>query len=215
MGGRVRGNQEAAISHPGTKDLTNFPKAEGLEGVVYFRVSEHPCPWWFNSGKGAERQRFDLPAPHGTCYLGKSVETAIREKARERLLSTGTIPLQLIYPWMVYDVMLPSAITAADTSHKEAVDYGANRELATVRDLETSCAWAGALFKAGFEGIVYASRFTSEQGWNAIALFGLAGERTAWPIERKRSALEAMETSSLGHMVSGRRGLRIVPPPKQ
>jgi hypothetical protein len=167
-------------------------------------------PWWFGS---AGDQRIDLPEPHGTCYLAVGVITTIREKARERMLHAGTVPAGLLAGWSIFDLKLPPAVTVADTVDERAVEFGANRELATVPDYSISYSWASAFHAFGFGAIAYPSRFTSGAKWNALALFGSAGEQKTWPYERKRPAAEALRAAGLDRLISGRSGLTFVAPP--
>ena len=140
------------------------------------------------------------------------METALREKGRERLLSTGVIPTGMASEWIIYDLTLPIQVRAADTAHGEAVRFGANRELSTVTDPEISCSWAAAFHAASFGGIAYASRFTSQQGWNALALFGDSGARD-WPHSNRRNAVSAIVEEGLEFMLTDREGLQIIDPP--
>lgn len=206
-------SKAAEIGAP-TQPLDAFPCMAIDTQVPLYRAGHPDGPWWFNgfSKIDGQTQRFDLRQPHGTCYLATNVETAIREKGRERLLSTGVIPTGLASEWIIYDLTLPVQVRAADTAHGEAVRFGANRELSTVTNPEISCSWAEAFHAASFDGIAYASRFTSQQGWNALALFGDSGAHE-WPHANKRNAVQAMVEEGLEFMLSDREGLQIIDPP--
>lgn len=178
----------AAIQEPSVP-LTGFPAIEVEDTLPMYRsTSTTNGPWFFNSSK---TQRFDLAAPRGTCYLGTSIEVAVRERIRGTLLNTHIIPPAMVAAMNVYEVRIPATITAADTLSEQAVNFGANRELPTVRPYGVPCAWAEALAAEAFGGLVYASSFTSAAQWNALALFGDDGPKT-WGHVKKWSGRMAL-----------------------
>jgi hypothetical protein len=198
---------------PPIKPLTGFPHAKvTAERTLYRSTSTTNSPWWFGSDG---TQRFDLPESDGTCYLAADIETAIRERGRETLLASGHLSPAFVSSTYVYELRLPSPVTLANTTGPSAVNFGANRELATVTDYTLSCAWAAGFHQAGFNGIAYASRFTSVPYWNAIALFGRAGE-AKWAILRKLEGGEAVREAGMDGMLR-RTPLtsqaEVVPPP--
>lgn len=192
--------------------LNSFPWITVDTDFQLYRAGHPSGPWWFNSAR-EDAQRFDLPAPYGTCYLATGVEAAIREKARERISSTGTVTLGFAESWFVYDLRLPSAIRAANTVHENAARFRLTRELFTILDISISCAWAAGFHQAQFGGIAYASRFTTGPGWNALALFGDTGARDDWPYTNRRTGAQAMDEVGIGGLISDREGLEIIDPP--
>lgn len=186
-----------SIGLPG-KPLAGFPEATVPTSTPLYRsTSAKNSPWWFGSDGS---QRFDLEKPHGTCYLGTSIETAIRERGRERLLRTGILSPAFVADMNVYELRLPSAVRAANTSDRVAVRFGANRELGTVEDYAVSCGWAQALHAEGYEGVAYASRYTSGDQWNSLALFGAAGD-AGWPFVQKLSGRMALVDAGLKDLI--------------
>ena len=202
----------AAIQPPDVP-LARFPATKaGAVQPFYRSTAVGRTPWWFGS-EGT--QRFDLLAPNGTCYLATDLETAIRERGRETLMATGKLTRAFVESMQVYELHLPSPAKLANTTAKRAVNFKANRELSVVTDYSITCAWAAAFHQAGFNGIAYASRFTSGQRWNAVALFGPAGD-AAWPHQGAKTGRDAVNAAGMSRMVlapphSGQ--AKILPPP--
>lgn len=188
---------DAGIDAP-SRDLTRFPAIEFTNTQQLFRaVTIGRTPWWFGSDGS---QRFDVPEPGGTCYVGLDIATAIREKGRRPVLSSGKLEPGFLASFDVYELRLPSTIRVAKSLDDSAVDFGVNHELATVGDYSLTCLWAEAFVSAGFEGLFYSSRFTSGEKANAVAVFGDHGD-AGWPHIRKVSALEAVLEAGMGHMI--------------
>jgi hypothetical protein len=181
-----------------TRDLAGFPIKEMTGAAQLFRaVTTGRTPWWFGSDGS---QRFDVPPPGGTCYVGLDIPTAIREKGRRAVLSTGKLDPDFLASFDVYELRLPSKMFLADSTKDAAVDFGANRELATALDYTVTCQWAAAFVDAGFDGLLYTSRYTSGMEPNAVAVFNDHGD-AGWPHVRKIAALEAVIESGLDHML--------------
>lgn len=180
------------------RPLGGFPTIEATTDLPLYRsTATDRTPWWFGSDGS---QRFDLNPPHGTCYLALDIETAVRERGRERLLSTGMLSPAFIAAMNVYELRLPSDITVANLTAPAAVRFGANRELATTEDYSVSCAWAVGLHAQGLGGIGYASRYTSAAEVNSLALFGDAGD-AGWGWEQKLPGRMALVGAGLGDLI--------------
>ncbi|WP_168796461.1 RES family NAD+ phosphorylase [Arthrobacter echini] len=196
-----------------TKPLTGFPSITVPPDLPLYRAtSTDHSPWWFGS---TGTQRFDLEPPDGTCYLAVDIETAVRERGRERLLNSGMMTTTQIAEMNVYELRLPTQVRVADTTDPKAVQFGANRELTTTEDYAVSCAWAQAFHVEGYRGMVYTSRFTSGTEWTSLAVFNRTGD-ARWPICGQLSGVDALLQSGLGYMIE--RPPRaaqadIVPPP--
>lgn len=203
-----------SIGQP-TKPLAGFPTVEVADDVPLYRsTSTTNSPWWFGSDG---TQRFDVQPPHGTCYLAIDIETAVRERGRERLLRTGMLSPAFVAGMNIYELRLPATIRAADTTDKTAVKFGANRELAIVDDYSVSNGWAQAFHTEGYEGIAYASRYTSGGQWNALALFGAAGD-AGWGHVQKLSGRMALVDGGLTALIQEhptllQAPLKAAPPP--
>ncbi|NMR28660.1 RES family NAD+ phosphorylase [Crystallibacter degradans] len=193
-------------------ELTDFPAEQiSADRDLYRCVSKPRKPWWFGSDGS---QRFDLKEPRGTTYVALDIESAIREKLRRRLLEGGILDEVMVDAIELHTLRLPRDGRYANTGSGRAQDFGANRELSTIMDKELTCRWAEAFADAGFDGIFYASRFTSPMECNSLAVFGDAGERT-WPSE-PMAGRQAIRRSGLVRMVARSpfaRGADIKEPP--
>jgi hypothetical protein len=144
--------------------------------------------------------RFDLPIPDGTCYLGLTMEAAIRERGGKRMLTLGHVNNEFVTAMNLTQLKLPTPVKAAATASPNAVKFGCNRELSTVPDYSLAQEWAAAFHRAGFGGIAYPSRFTSVPEANALAFFGAAGEQMH-PVVRTLTGIEAMTAAGLSGLV--------------
>ncbi|WP_182349058.1 RES family NAD+ phosphorylase [Tomitella gaofuii] len=164
---------QPALPSPSGQDLADFPPAAVSADTPLWRGHRRDRgPWWFSSAGG----RFDLPTPHGTCYLGYDEQTAVRETIGNTLAAGQIITAEFAAGRVVSALQLPSPITAADTCHHDAVQYGLTRELCTTTPYDIPQQWAAAFFEAGHGGIQYQTRFTTGTEPNAVAVFGEAGE---------------------------------------
>jgi len=160
-------------SRPG-QDLSAFPAVDGPAARQWRAHSTEYDPWFFGTiGAG----RFDLPDTGnvGTCYFADEVETAVRERLGPRLSVDQTITPDLAAAFVVSAIVPPEPRRCAATTDKAAVRHGVLRELTTTVRYDVTQAWADALHRAGFDGIRYASRFTTEADANSWALFGPKG----------------------------------------
>ena len=156
------------------QDLTSFPAADGPAARQWRAHSISFGPWSFGT-TGAVR--FDLPdsGDDGTCYFVDEVETAVRESLGPRLSTDQTLTPDLAAAFTVSATVPPAPRRCAHVNDKAAVRHGVTREpTATVR-YDVTNAWADALHQAGFDGVRYASRFTTEAVANSWALFGPKG----------------------------------------
>lgn len=186
---------------PPPADLSGFPSFR-LRGP---RVRIHRAsvgPWWFNSDL---TQRFDLPAPAGTCYLADDPNGAFIEVFRG--FAGGLIPEAEITARRIARVRPPRSIRLADLLNERAAMFGVTAELGSTSDYERSQAWAGAFARAGFEGIRYHLRHDPTSRLVGIAVFGEAGERD-WPV----LADDPVDDRTVRE-VARRFGIRVLPGP--
>jgi hypothetical protein len=120
--------------------------------------------------------RFDLPSPMGTCYWASTALSA----ARERLGRAG----DLVAADEVADVVVTRARVgagvAADVLDVDAPRRGVITELSVTTDYPLSRRWAVAFSEAGFDGIRYQPRFSSDRAY-ALAVFGGEGVPSSAP----------------------------------
>ncbi len=168
----IRSRRRAGDPHPPPPaDLSGFPSFR-LRGS---RVRIHRAtvgPWWFNSDLG---QRFDLAAPAGTCYLADRPIGAFIEVFRG--FAGGLIPESEITTRRIARLRPPHSLRLADLLNERAAEFGVTAELGAMSDYACSQAWAGALARAGFDGIRYHLRHDPASRLVGIAVFGTAGER--------------------------------------
>lgn len=128
------------------------------------------CWYYASSPAMGQGGRFDLPQPHGTCYWASSEIAA----ARERLGRAGDL--------IAYDEVRGSVVSTAwfdpgvlaDLLSTDAAKKGVTGELGNVSSYALGQLWARAFFKAGFSGIHYQPRFSTERV-EALALFSFSG----------------------------------------
>jgi hypothetical protein len=154
-------------------------------------------PWWYSSsGEG----RFDLAPPWGTLYAADDVETAVRERLRERVVAHGVVSPALAATFEV-SAIEPGPARCAHVSDARAARHGVTRELVTMLDYEVPRAWAAWAHREGFDGVRYASRFTTGSA-NAWALFGEAGQAER-PAAVPRTLPGAAACAEAGLIVAG------------
>lgn len=196
-------------------ELARFPQRT-VEGV-WFRAHvdrggrDHGC-WWFASvgDEPAAGGRFDLPEPHGTCYLASTEEAAARERVGTQLRRvsgresvTAAALATPRGPVTVTATEVP--VTRAANLPVKAAQRWVNRSLAVGTGIyAVTQAWAAAFRTAGFGGLVHEPRFTGGGRVRSLALFGPAGRpRPVPPVSRTRALREVLQTH----------GVRVVDPP--
>jgi hypothetical protein len=179
----TRRSDPAQQGPPEGAELHGFPTCRGDLPVTWFRehaaregADDRGC-WWFSSHRSrAEPQgRFDLAAPHGTCYLGETAGVAVRERCGRFLAARLPVPVTHLAGRVVSEVALdPPPAPVADLTAPAGAGFGVTGELAGGNDYTLSASWAQALFGAGFEAVLYQPRFTPGRE-RALGLFGAAG----------------------------------------
>jgi hypothetical protein len=170
------------------KDLDGFPKFQLRKGRKLFRAHRAGVgPWWFASNNEG---RFNLDVPFGTCYLATDEETALRERLGRDMVELNVVSAGWTAETEVSQLSVQAGGQLADTCHRDAVNYGVTREIATYtgRKFVRTRKWAAAFHKRSLRGVRYESRFTTIVKPNAIALFddaGDAGRRDTknWPVD--------------------------------
>lgn len=155
-----------------TTDLDGFPEAAAPERL--HRLSEWPGTWWFSStSEGQPGGRFDLSAPHGTCYLAETLDGALVEKLlRTRTKVVVAERLAEVFHARVTVRMLPHC---ADVAAPRAAGFGINAEIHTTLNDVTTRRWAAALRRAGWRSLRYLLRGDPAGLSAGRALFGRAG----------------------------------------
>lgn len=156
--------------------LHGFPERLLADRVPVFRVTSAGRGPWFFSGSG--RGRFDLLPPRGTCYLAFDPVVAILE-AVGGAVAGGLISSEFLAARRLRSLQLPRVHRVADTTSRRARGFGITAEIATVVPYRLPQAWAAALDRDHFDGLVWAARHDPARG-EALAVFGAGGERRRW-----------------------------------
>lgn len=190
----TRRDQQRQDGPKGVDDT--FPPATPGPGV-WFRAHRHRpqqrdggC-WFYSSVPAADGSiggRFDLPAPSGTCYWASSPVAA----ARERLGRAGRVIAHDEVDGGVVSEAEHDPGQLADLLDSDAVLHDVTQELSSSVPYELAQRWAAAFARAGFEGVHYQPRFTTERA-EAIACFGNAGRpRPARPVKSCQSMADVL-----------------------
>jgi hypothetical protein len=145
------------------------------EAALFRVVRKGKGPWWFgNSMTG----RFDLPAPHGTCYLASDPLAALLELLgadRERWI----VSREFLQERRLRELPVPRELSIADLTAREASGFGITAEIGTLVPYDLPQAWAARLHEVRFDGLVYWLRHdpSRAEGW---AFFGPQGERKGY-----------------------------------
>ena len=131
--------------------------------------------WWFSSdGSG----RFDLPVPHGTCYLAEEPLAALLEVTRGLTILSE----DFLAGRRLLTATLTVEMRVADLTSAAAYGFGVTGELSATADYTGPQAWANALQTAGFHGIRYHVRHDPRGDLAGIAWFGRAGRARRPPV---------------------------------
>lgn len=145
--------------------------------------------------------RFDLPLGRnrGTCYLASTEISA----ARERLGRYGDLVDESEVVGAIVTEIQFAPGTLASLVHPDAARRGAGRELSTSSPYDLGQRWADTFDQAGFDGIRYQPRFSSEEA-TAVAAFATAGVPTSLPpVGPSRTVADVLT----------QHGYQVVPPP--
>lgn len=194
-------------------DLTSFPirprsRAPRTMHRIYWhrnRQGELNSAWNFTSNPPG-RNRFDLPAPQGTCYwsdraYGSFVEVfrgitvlAPSDVQRRRLFTASAPPLRL-----------------ADLTAPAAYPFGVTVELSSSSEYDMAQQWAQRLATRGVDGLLSLCRHDPSGRARNVAVFGPAGtpaRRLGWSVQRHRLDGDAELMADLRRL-----GVRTVPIP--
>ncbi|KJQ55452.1 RES domain-containing protein [Microbacterium sp. SA39] len=150
----------------------SFPKKTITSGTALFRAHRADrSAWWFDS---SPHGRFNLTHPRGTCCTATRAETAIREKVRDEVSSTGVVSRVFAETFALSALSAPAEYTCAAVSSSRAERFGVVRDLVTTGDYGLTQRWARAFASHGFGGVFYGSGYTTGRA-STLALFGDEG----------------------------------------
>ncbi|HEV2844262.1 MAG TPA: RES family NAD+ phosphorylase, partial [Thermoanaerobaculia bacterium] len=184
--------------------LKDFPERKLSPEIRFFRVVRRGRgPWWFgNSMQG----RFDLPEPHGTCYVAADELAALLEViAADR--EGARVSSEFVAQRGIRELQVPNEVVVSDLTSRRASGFGITAEIGTTLPYDRPQAWAASLHEAGFLGIVYWLRHDPSRA-EGIALFGLGGERKRW-----RRGRELPISAELIERLQAECGIEVVPIP--
>lgn len=157
--------------------LGDFPQRTVARNRNLYRVCRKGRgPWWFGSSLEG---RFDLPHPHGICYLAFDDIGALREAIGPGI-GAGVVSAEWAQARVVRRLKPPFTVRAADITAPAAATFGVTLELHTVVPYDLPQAWARRLHEAGHDGVYHWLRHFPE-GRAGLGLFGRSGERRHWP----------------------------------
>lgn len=198
--------------------LSGYPEEDLWEGFVLYRSHDASYgPWFFSSvlpESNTEGGRFDVSAPHGTCYTSLVPTTTLRERFGPQFLSVGAVTADAVAATKVSRILLQEHATVALTSAELAANFH-TRELVATDDYALTQQWAEAFREHGFDGVVYESRFTTVADATAVGLFGEAGPKS-WPVDGEEDVKALLKKAGM-NVLSRRSPLRRftkAPPPR-
>jgi hypothetical protein len=155
--------------------LTGLPRFRVRDRVLHrvFRASRS-SPWWFSSRDG----RFDLPAPLGACYLGRTPVAAVLEAFQQFSGPLPDVELRLRHRAAV--AAPATAPSAANLAAPGARGFGVTAAIWADNDRSLTQAWAYALHRAGWRALHHGIQHDPEGRLRAVTLFDAAGEHAPY-----------------------------------
>jgi hypothetical protein len=156
--------------------LRHFPSYALRKGSVLYRAHHRDgYPLQFSSGSTL---RFDVDAAGGTLYASRDVETAMdavlgRASAGLRIVTTAQADLLKVSKIVVLKPRKLASFIAP-----RAKNFDTTKQMLGVK---RALPWARALHAAGFEGVLYSSKYTEGARGGRIALFGTKTPKEKWP----------------------------------
>jgi len=170
-------------------DLQGFPRPEppiGPGQPPLWRVFLHRDPetggvrqpFHFASAPAgnAPGGRYDLPAPHGACYLALSPVGAWLEVFR----STRVIARDDLRRRRLLATRPPRRLATADLLAKGAAGFGVTGDIHTCADHSLTRAWATRLRQAGFRALLGKVRHDPGLRERSLTLLDRAGEHAPY-----------------------------------
>ena len=182
-------------------DLTGFPSRLLTTTRRWSRCHRRTLGAWFfattppDAAQG-EGGRWDLAAPHGTCYLAEDDRAALMEVVGPDLYDQGFLTEGFLRQRVTSTVTLPERPRVADLLDDRISVFGATAELGGAITYDRTQAWARAFGEHGFGGIVFGLRFRPNT--EGLAVFGTSGPAAVAPVHGPpRETLEVAEDLDL------------------
>jgi hypothetical protein len=167
-----RNTRAQKLPHPG-QNLSAFPHETSTSETKFRAHGVAENAWYFSSSANG---RFNLRSPRGTNCFADNALTAIREALGERVSDGQPIFADDAAAFRVSSITPPAGEKYANITDGDAVLHHVNREMCAGEDYPVYQEWAAAFDASGFDGVRYASRFTTDPGPNSWALFGPENE---------------------------------------
>ncbi len=170
----TRGNRR--VSTPASDlDIRDFPAAVLVPGTLLYRIHRDGYdPWWFSHDRS---QRFDIPAPWGTCYLAGAPMGAFLETLGRLVI----IPTADVAGRRLATITLTQELRLADCQAPVAASYGVTATTSAGYPYKTeSHPWARRFWRAGFDGVRYGAAHHPALAETSYALFGRSDQATSY-----------------------------------
>ena len=143
-------------------------------GLTLHRVHRVGNSAWFFASTPAQGNRFDLPAPDGSCYTATSAIGAVLETFQH--LEHGLLPDQELRGRRRLEVVAPEmSPAAANLTAARARGAGVTLELFTTPDRPLTQRWAEQLRRAGHRALLHPLRHDPTGRLRGVTLFDRAG----------------------------------------
>lgn len=193
--------------------LTGFPtRPRSRSPRRLYRIHWHRnragalnAAWHFTSIPPG-KNRFDLPAPTGTCYWSDRAYGAFVEVFRGiKVLAPSDLQRRRIFTAAAPPLRLGDATAAA------AYSFGVTVELSSITAYQLPQTWAKAVVDHGLDGLISWCRHDPTARARNVAVFGPEGRparRAGWTVTRTRIDSDPQLVSDLRRL-----GVRTVPIP--
>jgi hypothetical protein len=156
-------------------------------------------PWFFGSVPTEEPSsggRFDLPAPHGACYLATSKTAAVLEALQD--FSEGLLPDSALHRRDAAMVSAPdTAPVAVRLTAAAARGKGVTAALWAGEDRGCTQAWAASLHRAGWRAAHHGVAHDPAGRLRAVTLFDREGAHLPYDDSAWTHDVEALDTADV------------------
>ena len=168
-------DDDLAVPPASPAALASFPRRTLRAGAHLFRMHrrERP-PFWFASAPPRGGGRYDLPTPHGACYLAAQPEAAFLETLARR--PVRIVATEHVEKYRMADAPLPRDLEAANLPVSRARAFGLTAEVYTTPNYARTRAWARAFHAAGLKAILAIPRHDVSARLRTVTLLDAAGE---------------------------------------
>ena len=154
--------------------------------------------WWFASlspeNPGGSGGRFDLPLPHGSCYLATTRQTAVLEALQDDF-GGGKLPVSALRARSMSRVVVPGGSPpAADLTGPTAAGAGVTVGLWADNDRRLTQQWAVELHGSGWQALYHGAQHQPTGRGRSVTLFDRAGAHVPWGADWQDPMVEPLAT---------------------